>query len=112
MSGQNIDMLLSELNFQETKDLKEELSKRIKAERRKKVMTLTVYVRAEYRDSFEIARQWAHEKGLTKRPSKWAFAQFAITNTIKMILEEIERERIAALEEQESAEGTYEPEIT
>jgi len=95
MSGEDIDSILSSMTLDDAKVLRKKLTKNIKSMRKSKNLSLTVYVQAEYRDSFEIAKKWAHEKGLTKKPSNWAFAKFCLINTIKIVLDEIERERNA-----------------
>ena len=102
---------LSGMTMQETEDLRDSLTKSLQDMRRKKALRVTVYVEGKYRDSYETAKKWAHEKELTKKPTDWAFAKFAITNTIRTVLEEIERERNAPPELPEIVEGTQEPTI-
>lgn len=95
MSGDNIDQLLSEMSLDESQELRKRISQNIKAIRKRRNLSLTVYVQAEVRDSFETARKWAFERGLTKTDSNWAFAKFALLNTIQMIIDQIEKERNA-----------------
>ena len=46
---------------------------------------------------------------MAKKSTDWAFAKFAIKNTIKMILDEIERERNAPPEQPKIPEIPQEP---
>lgn len=112
MSAQNIDHILSEMSLEESQELRKKISKNIKSIRKRKNLSLTVYVQAEVRDSFEIARKWAFKQGLTKTDSNWAFAKFALLNTIQIIREQIERERNAPPELPEVQEVQEEPIIT
>ena len=77
--------------------------------KRRKALRITVYVEGIYRDSYETAKGWAYEKDLAKKSTDWAFAKFAIKNTIKMILDEIERERNAPPEQPKIPEIPQEP---
>jgi hypothetical protein len=100
-----------EMTMQETEDLRDKLTLSLQDMRRRKALRVTVYVEGKYRDSYEIAKKWAHEKKLTKRPTDWAFCKFAITNTIRTVLEEAERERNAPPEQPEDPETPQEPNI-
>lgn len=97
------------MTIAETKGLRDMLTKDLQNKKRRKSKSITVYVQAEFRDAYEIAKSWAHEKNLTKKKTDWAFAKFAITNTIQMILEEKERERNAPAEVVETVEVPQEP---
>ena len=101
MSGDNLDEILSEMSLDEAKELRLKLSKNIKTLRKRKNLSLTVYVQAEVRDSFETAKKWAFAGGLTKTDSNWAFAKFALLNTIQIIIDQIEKERNALPEQPE-----------
>ena len=109
MSGENLDLILSELNLDEAKELRQKISKNIKTLRKRKNLSLTVYVQAEARDSFEIAKKWAFERGLTKTNSNWAFAKFSLFNTIQIIIVQIEKERNAPPEPPEIPTDQEEP---
>jgi len=95
LSGNNIDQILSEMSLEESQALRAKVSKNIKSIRKKRNLSLTVYVQAEVRDSFETARKWAFARGLTKTDSNWAFAKFALLNTIQIVLNQIKEERNA-----------------
>lgn len=101
MELENIDQALSGMDISETKALRDKLTKDLQNKRRQKSMKITVYLAGEHRDPFETAKQWAYEKGLTKKPSDWAFAKFALTNAIRTVLDEIELEREAQAKKQE-----------
>ena len=109
MSGNNIDQILSGLGLEESQELRRKISKNIKSIRKRRNLSLTVYVQAEVRDSFETARKWAFERGLTKTDSNWAFAKFALLNTIQIIIDQIEREREAPPELPEESVEQEEP---
>ena len=102
------DDLPSDKTMLETEQLRDELTRNLQEMRRKKALRITVYVEGKYRDSYETAKKWAHEKKLTKKPTDWAFCKFAITNTIRSVLEEAERERNAPPEDPEEPETPQE----
>jgi len=112
LSAQDIDRLLSGMSLEESQELRKKISKNIKSIRKRKNLSLTVYVQAEVRDSFETARKWAFEREFTKTDSNWAFAKFALLNTIQMIMDQVEKERNAPLELPEALEVQEEPIIT
>jgi len=109
LSAQDIDQILSNLSLEESQELRNKVSKNIKSIRKRRNLSLTVYVQAEVRDSFEIARKWAFERGLTKTDSNWAFAKFALLNTIQIVLNQIAEERDAPPEPPEVQEVQEEP---
>ena len=112
MSAQNIDQLLSGMSLEESQELRKKISKNIKSIRTRRNLSLTVYVQAEVRDSFETARKWAFDRGLTKTDSNWAFAKFALLNTIQIVIDQIEKERNAPPERPGVQEVQEEPIIT
>lgn len=97
------------MSLEESQDLRTKISKNIKSIRKRRNLSLTVYVQAEVRDSFETARKWAFEHNLTKTDSNWAFAKFALLNTIQIILNQIEVERNAPPEPPEIPAGQEGP---
>ena len=109
MSVQDIDQILSGMSLEESQELRAKVSKNIKSIRKRKNLSLTVYVQAEVRDSFETARKWAFKRGLTKTDSNWAFAKFALLNTIQIVLNQIEVERNAPPEPPEIPADQEEP---
>ena len=109
MSAQDIDQILSGMSLEESQQLRAKISKNIKSIRKRRNLSLTVYVQAEVRDSFETARKWAFEQGLTKTDSNWAFAKFALLNTIQIILNQIREEREAPPEPPEVPVSQEEP---
>jgi len=109
LSAQDIDQILSGMSLEESQQLRLKISKNIKSIRKRKNLSLTVYVQAEVRDSFETARAWAFDHGFTKTDSNWAFAKFALLNTIQIILDQIEKERNAPPELPEAQEVQEEP---
>ena len=111
MSGDLLNELLSDLDINDTELLRNRLTKDIKSMRKSANLSLTVFVPAKLRDQFEIAKKWAHEKKMTPSNSNYAFAKFAMANTINMIIDEIERERNAPPEQPEDPETPQEPNI-
>lgn len=97
------------MSLEESQNLRKKISKNIKSIRKRRNLSLTVYVQAEVRDSFETARKWAFERGLTKTDSNWAFAKFALLNTIQIVINQIEEERKAPPESPEVPENQEEP---
>jgi hypothetical protein len=97
------------MSLEESQALRTKISKNIKSIRKRRNLSLTVYVQAEVRDSFEIARKWAFERGLTKTDSNWAFAKFALLNTIQIVLNQIAQERNAPPEQPQEVEVQEEP---
>lgn len=97
------------MSLEESQDLRKKISNNIKSIRKRRNLSLTVYVQAEVRDSFEIARKWAFERKLTKTDSNWAFAKFALLNTIQIILNQIEKEHNAPPEPPEEQVDQEEP---
>lgn len=97
------------MSLEESQELRKRISKNIKSIRKRRNLSLTVYVQAEVRDSFETARKWAFERELTKTDSNWAFAKFALVNTIQMIIDQIEKERNAPPEQPQEGEVQEEP---
>ena len=103
------DGILSDEAMIKTERLRDKLTKDLQEMRRRKALRVTVYIEGKYRDSYETAKTWAHKNKLTKKSTDWAFCKFAITNTIKMIVEEAERERNAPPKEPEDPDIPQEP---
>lgn len=97
------------MSITDTKTLRDFLTKDLQNKKRRKSKSITVYLSADLRDAYEIAKKWAHERKFTKKPSDWAFAKFAITNTVTMIINEIETERNALPETSEESVVPQEP---
>jgi len=87
--------VIADMSIEEVKILRKQLASKMEHYRKTKSLRMEVYIQAEYRDAVEKARAWAFEKGLIARNTKWTFAKFAIINTTKLILEELEKEKIA-----------------
>lgn len=84
--------MLESMDFLTLKALRDRASKRLKEIRSKKYLRVPAYIPTEVRDSFDIAVKWAYENKLTKKPSNWAFVQFAVVNTVKMIKDQVDSE--------------------
>ena len=86
---------IKNLSIKEIETLRNQMSKKLLDMKREKMLRVTIYIQGQFRDSYEIAKAWAFENKLIAKDSNWAFAKFSISNTIKMIFDEIERERNA-----------------
>lgn len=82
------------IGYEDLKTLRKEAVRKLSNVRRKGRVFFTIYLQKEYVENFERARDWAFEKGMIGKRTRWAFAKFSITNVIDMILKEMEKERI------------------
>lgn len=82
------------IGYEDLKTLRKEAVRKLSNVRRKGRVFFTIYLQKEYVENFERARDWAFEKGMINKRTRWAFAKFSITNVIDMILKEMEKERI------------------
>lgn len=93
--------MLDSLGFHELKELRDEASRRIRLEINKNSLRLQVYIAAGIREDFDTAVQWAYDRKLIKKPSKWMFCKMAVHNAVLYIMEqkkteELEKARAAA----------------
>ena len=89
-----IKKFVESIGYDDLKVLRKEAVRKLSNVRRKGRVFFTIYLQKEYVENFERARDWAFEKGMIGRRTRWAFTKFAITNVIDMILKEMEKERI------------------
>lgn len=107
--------IVSTISLEEATKLRKKLSEKIQYIRKQKSLRMEVYIQAEYRDAVESAKDWAFEKELIKRNTKWTFAKFCIINTTKMILAQMEKEKDEKLRQQANvnsqrqAQPAYDP---
>jgi len=87
--------VIADMSMDDIKQLRKKLAVKMESIRKIKSLKMEVYIQAEYRDAVEKAKAWAFKKGLIARDTKWTFAKFAIINTTKMILEEMDKEKMA-----------------
>jgi len=93
MEKDEIKKIISSIDFDELKLLREETVKEIKKVRLKDRIKFALYLPKEDRQNYEIAKRWAYSHGVIKKNSNWAFTKFAIKNVIEMIIKEIEKEQ-------------------
>ena len=87
-----IDDLKKDEEIEELKKYRSTITRKIENKKRSKKIKIETYLSQDLKTNFEIAKTWAFENGLTQKNSKWSFAKFCILNTMKLILEEIERQ--------------------
>ena len=83
---------IQDLSIDEMVALRRKLTKKITHKRLAKNLFVETRIPAEWEDSFNEAKEWAFEKGLANKNSKWAFAKFCISNGIRMCLEAKDKE--------------------
>ena len=91
---QGIKKLVDSIGYDDLKTLRKEAVRKLSNVRRKGRVFFTIYLQKDYVVNFERARDWAFDKGMIAKRTRWAFAKFAVTNVIDMILKEMEKERI------------------
>ena len=89
---------LKDMSVQELTAYRNKMSTRLHELKRQKSLRVTIYIQGKFRDSYETSLKWAFENKLIEKKTNWAFAKFAISHIIKMISDEIERERNATPE--------------
>ncbi len=89
-----IKKFVDSVGYEDLKTLRKEAVRKLSNVRRRDRVFFTIYLQKEYVENFERARDWAFEKGMINKRTRWAFTKFSITNVIDMILKEMEKERI------------------
>ncbi len=93
-----IKKLIGTIGYDDLKVLRKESTRELSKVRLRDRIKFTIYLQKEYVENFERARDWAFEKGMIKKRTRWAFTKFAVTNVIDMIMKEIDKERIAPVQ--------------
>lgn len=103
------DETLSAMDIEDKKNLRKILSADITKDRRTKSLRMEVYIPAEFALSVQTAKDWAFDKELIARNTKWTFAKFCIINTVRMILAQMEKEKAekARAKNSQAAPTTY-----
>lgn len=96
-----IKKLLDDIGYEDLKLLRKESERKLSNIRRRDRVFFTIYLTKEHVEGFVKACDWAYEKGLIKKRTRWAFTRFCITNIISMILNEITKEQAAAAQQQQ-----------
>lgn len=93
-----IKKLMDSIGYEELKVLRKEAVRKLSNVRRRGRVFFTIYLQKDYVENFERARDWAFSRGLIQKRTRWAFAKFAVTNVIDMIMKEIEKEQAASMQ--------------
>lgn len=96
MDNDGIKKLVEGIGYDDLKLLSKEAVRKLSNIRRRDRIYFRIYLQKEHVENFERAKDWAFKKGLIRRPTRWAFTKFAVTNVIDMILREIEKEQVEA----------------
>ncbi len=94
MDKDRIKELIENVDYDDLKELKNEATRKLSSVRNRDRLFFRIYLQKEFVVNFERARDWAFNKGLIKKRTRWAFAKFAVINVIDQILTEVEKERI------------------
>jgi len=86
------DIDVGHMDILSAKKLRVQLSKRISAIRVTDTIKLVTVVNAEKKAVMDIGIQWLYDNKLIKKKSKYAFLKFAVENTLKLILDEREKQ--------------------
>uniref|UniRef100_A0A6M3M8I5 Uncharacterized protein n=1 Tax=viral metagenome TaxID=1070528 RepID=A0A6M3M8I5_9ZZZZ len=92
MDRLNQDIDVGHMDILSAKKLRTQLSKRISAIRVTDTIRLVTFVSAEKKTVMDIGIQWLYDNQLIKKKSKYAFLKFAVENTLKLILDEREKQ--------------------
>lgn len=91
---QGIKKLVDSIGYDDLKSLQKEAVRKLSNVRRRGRVFFTVYLQKEYVEDFERALDYAFEKGLILKKTRWAFTKFCVVNVIKHILEDRKKEQI------------------
>lgn len=93
---QDIKQLIGSISYDDLKFLRNESTRELSKVNLQDRIKFTVYLQKSYVEKFERALGWAFNRGLIQRKTRWAFTKFAIMNIIDQIINEIEKEQMAA----------------
>lgn len=91
MDEQGIQKIVETINYDDLKLFKKEAVRKLSNVRKRDRIYFRIYLQKEFVESFEQAIDWAFNKGLIKRKTRWAFTRFCVVNVISMIMKEIEK---------------------
>lgn len=94
MDKDRLKELIESVDYDDLKELKKEATRKLSSVRNRDRLFFRIYLQKEFVENFERARDWAFNKGLIKKRTRWAFAKFAVINVIDQIITEAENERI------------------
>ena len=94
MDKDSLKKLIENVDYDDLKELKKEASRKLSSVRNRDRLFFRIYLQKEFVENFVRALDWAFNRGLIKKRTRWAFAKFAVINVIDQIVTEIEKERI------------------
>ncbi len=93
---QDIKKLIESIGYDDLKVLRAESTRELSRVRLQDRIKFCVYLPKEYVEKFEQARDWAFEKRLIKKKTRWAFTKLCVVNVMTRILEEKAKEQLIA----------------
>ncbi|MBE0524440.1 MAG: hypothetical protein IBX40_08950 [Methanosarcinales archaeon] len=101
-----IDIQISKMDILHAKELRKKLSKRISAIRVTDTIRLETVISAEKKYAMDLAIEWLYANKIIKKKTRYSFLKFAVENTIRLVLDEREKEK--DLQQQQSAMDSLE----
>lgn len=95
MDKDSLKRLIENVDYDDLKELKKEATRKLSSVRNRDRLFFRIYLQKEFVENFVRALDWAFNRGLIKKRTRWAFAKFAVINVIDQIITEIDKERIA-----------------
>ena len=92
MENSNPLLLIGTYDLEKLKEIRDSATKQIKNIREKKTIRIPAYVPAELRNKLDIAVEYAFLNSFIKKQTRWAFAKFAVANTITLIINQKKQE--------------------
>jgi len=92
MENLNPQIFTGNNDLNKLKEIRDAATKQIKRLRDEKTIRIPAYVPAELRESLDSAVEYAFINGFIKKQTRWAFAKFAVANTITLIINQKKEE--------------------
>lgn len=100
MDEQGIKNIVENISYDDLKILRKEATRKLSNVRKRDRLYFRIYLQKEYVEDFERALDWAFEKGLILKRTRWAFTKFCVVNVITHIIEDIKKEQLLAQQSQ------------
>ena len=88
------DLDIAAMDIFSAKQLKQKLMTRISRIRKKDTIRIQTTISAEKKTAMYITIDWLYDNELIKSKSRYALLQFAIENTIKQVLSQIQNDEL------------------
>lgn len=102
MDEESIKKVVENISYDDLKILRKEATRKLSNVRKRDRLYFRLYLQKEYVEDFERALDYAFEKGLILKRTRWAFTKFCVVNVIKHILEDKKKEELLAQQMQAS----------